>query len=89
MPGDEKLRALRDRVLGYPDIPERWRTREPGPAPLPLLTTVFRKGDLELQFFSTLTTFGTPRDVTLDELHIECMFPIDEETAERCRKLLG
>ena len=87
-PGDEKLRVLRDRVLRYPDIPDRWRTREPGALPLPLLTTVFRKDELELAFFSTLTTFGTPRDVTLDELHIECMFPIDEATAGRCRKLL-
>jgi len=88
-PGDEKLRALRDRVLRYPDIPERWRTREPGALPLPLLTTVFRKGELELSYFSTLTTFGTPRDVTLDELHIECMFPMDEATAELSRKLLA
>jgi hypothetical protein len=24
---------------------------------------------------STITTFGTPRDVTLDELWIECAFP--------------
>jgi len=88
-PGDEKLRALRDRVLRYPDIPDPWRTREPGSLPLPLVPAVFRKGELELSFFSTLTTFGSPRDVTLDELHIECMFPMDEATAELSRKLLA
>jgi transcriptional regulator with XRE-family HTH domain len=40
-----------------------------------------------LRFFSTITTFGTPRDVTLDELRVECAFPADQETAELCRAL--
>ena len=37
----------------------------------------------ELRFFSTTTVFGTPRDVTLDELAIEAFFPADEQTMER------
>ncbi|WBY09708.1 hypothetical protein PIB19_10730 [Sphingomonas sp. 7/4-4] len=37
----------------------------------------------ELRFFSTTTVFGTPRDVTLDELAIEAFFPADEATLER------
>ena len=41
----------------------------------------------QLAFFSTITTFGTPRDVTIDELHIECCFPVDEATAALCRRL--
>jgi hypothetical protein len=36
-----------------------------------------------LRFFSTTTVFGTPRDVTLDELAIEAFFPADEATLER------
>ena len=40
-----------------------------------------------LRFFSTITTFGTPRDVTLDELRVECAFPADQATAELCRAL--
>jgi hypothetical protein len=43
---------------------------------------------VKLSFFSTMTTFGTPRDVTLDELHIESCFPADEQTAEFCRNPL-
>lgn len=86
-PTDTKARALLEEVLAYPSIPPHWRTREPGATPLPLLTTVFRNDQVELRFFSTLSTFGTPRDVTIDELRIECMFPADEETADRCRKL--
>jgi hypothetical protein len=48
---------------------------------------VFRKADRELRFFSTITTFAMPRDVTLDEIRIECAFPADESTAELCRLL--
>ena len=85
-PTDTKARALLDEVLAYPDVPERWRVREPGSAPQPLMNTVFGNGELELRFFSAITTFGTPHDVTLDELRIECMFPADDATAEFCRR---
>lgn len=88
-PSDQRSRALLAEVLAYPGIPDRWRSREIGAATSPLLTTHFRKGDIELRFFSTITTFGTPRDVTLEELHIECNFPADEITATRCRELFG
>ena len=49
--------------------------------------TVLRRDDERLRFFSTITTFGTPRDVTLEELRIECCFPVDEGTAALCRRL--
>lgn len=86
-PSDAKARALLDEVLAFPGVPEQWRLRDPGAAPSPLMNSVFGRDDLELRFFSTITTFGTPRDVTLDELRIECMFPADEATAQLCRKL--
>lgn len=85
--GDSKLRALRDEVLSYPGLPADWHRRELGATPLPVITTIFRAGEARLQFFSTITTFGSPLDVTVDEMHIECMFPMDEETAEICRAL--
>lgn len=88
-PSDAKSRALLDEVLAYPDVPARWRTREAGSTPLPLLTTNFRAGATTLRFFSTFATFGTSRDVTVDELRIECMFPADEATASLCRSLAG
>ena len=33
-----------------------------------------------LRLFNTLTTFGTPQDVTLDELRVEMSFPADAAT---------
>jgi hypothetical protein len=86
-PSDATARALLEEALAYPGVPAAWRAREPGATPPPLLTTVFRKDGQELRFFSTLTTFGTPRDITLAELRIESMFPADDATAEVCREL--
>ena len=38
-----------------------------------------------LSFISTTTVFGTPVDVTLAEIALECFFPADAGTAERLR----
>ena len=40
-----------------------------------------------MDFFSTVTTLGTPLDVTLQELRIECFFPADEQTVASVREL--
>jgi transcriptional regulator with XRE-family HTH domain len=40
-----------------------------------------------LSLISTTTVFGTPVDVTLEELALECFFPADDETAERLRRI--
>lgn len=86
-PSDVRARALLDEALSYPGAPSRWRTRDLRAAPAPVLTVEFRKDNHKLRFFSTITTFGTSRDVTLDELRIECAFPADDATAEICRTL--
>jgi hypothetical protein len=45
------------------------------------------KGPLRLAFFSTLTALATPRDVTLEQLRIECFYPADGETEATARRL--
>ncbi len=87
VPSDTRARALLDEVLRYPGVPPQWRSRELGTPPPPLLTVEFRKAGQALRFFSTITRFGTPRDVTIDELRIECTFPADDATVEFCRAL--
>jgi hypothetical protein len=42
--------------------------------------------DAKLTLFSTVTTFGTARDITLAELTIESFYPADAETAEALAK---
>lgn len=84
---DSAIHGLLEQVLRYPGVPSHWRTRDLSGEPPPVLTVEFRKADQRLRFFSTITTFGTPRDVTLDELRIECAFPADQATADLCRAL--
>src|SRR5262249_22265894 len=81
-PPDAGTRVLLAELLGYPGVPPRWRTPELDKVPAPLVTIVYRWGGRQLRFFSTLTTFGTPQDVTLQELRIECFFPGDDGTRD-------
>lgn len=42
-----------------------------------------------LAFFSTVTVFGTPLDITLSELAVEAFYPADATTADVLRRLAG
>lgn len=54
---------------------------------LPVVALGLRKGDIEVRFFSTVTTFGTAVDVTTEELRIESLFPADAETETIMQRL--
>jgi hypothetical protein len=82
VPTDEVSRRLLEELLAYPGVPSHWRARDMAREPSPVLNLVFRSPDGELRFFETMTTFIGPRDVTLEELRIECSFP----AASRCAK---
>ncbi len=77
-PYNREARELLDEIQVYPDMPE--------PASInvaetrPFLTLSLKKDDLSLQFFTMVSTFGTPLDVTLQEIRIETFFPADEVT---------
>jgi len=47
---------------------------------LPILDLTLQKEASTLRFFSTITTFGTPLDITVQGIRIDCMFPADDET---------
>ena len=76
-----------DELLAYPDIPRNWRTLDLDAPAAPFLTIEMQKGDTHLEFFTTLTTLGTPYDITLHELRIESFFPADEATDTPLRRL--
>src|ERR671916_1993683 len=77
---DLKLSRLLNELSAYPcDEPEP-EVEIPGPGNL-VVPLRLHLGGLELAFFSTVTTFGTPLDVTVAELAIESFFPADPETA--------
>jgi transcriptional regulator with XRE-family HTH domain len=80
---DEGTALLLEELLRYPDVPQRWMAADLRTAPSPMLPIEFQKGDVTMRYFSTVTTLGTPRDITLQELRIECFFPADAETEAR------
>lgn len=86
---DEGTQRLLDELLAYPGVPTRWRTADPKAQSTPLLPLTLRKDDLTLAFFTTIATVGTPQDITLQELRVECFFPADEATDAIARRLAG
>jgi transcriptional regulator with XRE-family HTH domain len=82
-------RQLLSEVLGYPGVPPHWRTPDLGAPLIPVVPVSFRYGDHSFHFFSAVTVLGTPQDITLQELRVECFFPLDDATAAAARNLLA
>lgn len=83
MTNDPEVSDLLDEVEQYPTVVTSEAARDSTPEELPLLVPWnLRIGDNRLSLFTTLTTFGTPRDITLDEVAVELFYPADEATAQ-------
>lgn len=80
--GDAVLQALHDELEAYPaphvshDLPTIDTALSAVAVPIQFVTP-----NGVLSFISTITIFGTPVDVTLQELAVESFFPADEQTA--------
>lgn len=87
--GDAGLLRLEQEVLAYPNVVAMLRAQPSETAPdAPLLVPcVLRLPQGRLSMFTTLTTFGTPRDITLDELSIELFYPADDSSEALLRSL--
>jgi MmyB-like transcription regulator ligand binding domain len=85
---DPRLAELYTELRGYPcdqvEAEPDWHGASGVVVPLRI-----RYDDRELAFFSMVASFGTPRDITVDELAIESFFPADQETATTLRHLAG
>jgi transcriptional regulator with XRE-family HTH domain len=83
--GTTETTELLRRLMSYPGVPPLSRV-----APLethtPVLSIRFRKGDTRLSVFTTIATLGTPQDVTVQEIRIECFFPADPASGELFRQ---
>lgn len=84
---DDAGRQLLSEILDYPGVPSRWRMPDLGAPIVPVVPVSFRHGDRMFRFFSAVTVLGTPQDITLQELRIECFFPLDRETTHSVRLL--
>ncbi len=54
---------------------------------LPVVPLVLRRGGLRVALYSLVSAFGTAVDLTLGELRIETLLPVDDETEQTLRRL--
>lgn len=87
--GDPRVVALMERLLSYPGVPRDWASLDVHAVPGVLLPFSLVRDGVRLNLFSTITTLGTPVDLTLQELRIETYFPADDATEGIVRTLLG
>jgi transcriptional regulator with XRE-family HTH domain len=81
-PGSPSEALLRDMEKAE-ELPE---ITDYGAVPLePVIPMAIEVNGQLLKFLTTLTTFGTPQDVTLQELRIEMSFPADDATERLLR----
>jgi transcriptional regulator with XRE-family HTH domain len=78
--GEPKALAFIEEVMAYPDVPASFRRVRFEERPPPVLTLDFIVGGKSLSVFSTIATLGTPQDITLQEVRIECFFPADDRS---------
>ena len=87
--GSGETAALLTRLLAYPDVRGLAQSFAIDERHEPVLAIHFRKGETSLRLFTTIATLGTPQDITLQEIRIECFFPADAATGEAFRRWAG
>jgi transcriptional regulator with XRE-family HTH domain len=85
--GEPKALAYIEEIMAYPDVPASFRKLRFEDRPPPVLTADYIVGGKSLSVFTTIATLGTPQDITLQEVRIECFFPADERSDALFRSL--
>jgi transcriptional regulator with XRE-family HTH domain len=85
--GDTRLQALEQELRAYPAAPDGDATRLEGEVLGIVVPLRFRTEAGVLNLISTTTIFGSPVDVTLQELALETFFPADAFTGDVLRRL--
>ena len=85
---DGRTKELLAALLAYPDVKTEWKTPK-APSATPVIPMSFVRDDKILNYFSMVTTVGTPQTVAAQELRVECMFPADDATERHHIELIG
>lgn len=85
--GEPKALAFIEEIMAFPDVPASFRKVRFEDRPSPVLTVDYLVGGRALSVFTTIATLGTPQDVTLQEVRIECFFPADDRSDALFRSL--
>lgn len=90
--GDAQLQALHDELAGYAQLKDSGPPADAAQAAAEVAGLVvpflLRTDAGLLSFISTTTLFGSPMDVTLQELAVESFFPADAATAQALHALM-
>jgi transcriptional regulator with XRE-family HTH domain len=84
---DPALHDLLQSLFAYPEVPVRWRDPDFDTPQDVIIPVEIRFGEHTLRLFSTVTTLGTPQDITLQELSIEAFHAADAQTEQLIRAL--
>jgi len=87
LPSTDPVHRLLEEVVAYPGITSECKPPNLDRALPPVVALHLKRGEFEARLFGTITTVGTPQDVTLQELRIESFLPADAETEELVRRL--
>ena len=87
--GDARLAELLAEIRTYPGVAETLDDLPDATTSELLLTLHLAHPAGDLRLHSTVTSFGSPHDVTLSELTIESFFPADDATRQRLQELSG
>lgn len=87
---DEKTKELVAALQAYPGVKAEWKSpKAPATGPtLPMIPIGFIRGKKVLNYFSMITTVGTPQTIAAQELRLECMYPVDKATETEHVKLI-
>ncbi|MHB1304783.1 MAG: helix-turn-helix domain-containing protein [Acidiphilium sp.] len=85
---DERTKALLATLLAFPDVAPP-PAESGAPSAMPIIPLGFVKDGRRLNYFSMVTTVGTPQTIAAQELRIESMFPADEESERLHMALFG
>ncbi|MFT4625425.1 MAG: transcriptional regulator with XRE-family HTH domain [Myxococcota bacterium] len=84
---DPAVEELLEEMSALPGLPDGWRRPEPERSPSLWVPVHLKKGPIEVRFITSLTTIGTPQDVTTAGLRIEQYWPADAATEAFARAL--
>ncbi|RFU44889.1 helix-turn-helix domain-containing protein [Paraburkholderia sp. DHOC27] len=87
---DQKTNELLESLLAYPGVPSEWKTPKGLDIPLdsPVVPLSLLKDGKTLRLFSMVTTVGTPQTIAGQEVRLEWMMPVDEESEALLKVLL-
>jgi transcriptional regulator with XRE-family HTH domain len=88
---------LRTESLAQGGVPELDRVaahlsavpQAPAQSSNPVVPAILRQGEMRLAMFATISQFGMPEDLMLDDLKIELYFPMDDATDAAFRTMSG